>query len=164
MLLDLCPKVLSPRSAKILSGFCQAMLDPCGGHMQGSKPQSFSSNPIPAFQNKPMWKPQQPLWTLIQANRWEPQLLRVEPYVEPCGTWTFQSGTVMWNLVEPELFRMEPLCGNLWNLNFEQWNLSRPELHSVEPVKTFTCRFGIPRPTSLPEPSIFPLPLVFIAP
>ena len=31
MWLDLCPKVLSPRSTKILSGFWQAMLDPFGG-------------------------------------------------------------------------------------------------------------------------------------
>ena len=37
MLLDLRPKVVSPRSTKILSGFWQAMLDPFGGQMQGSK-------------------------------------------------------------------------------------------------------------------------------
>ena len=53
--------------------------------------------------------------------------------VEPCGTWTFNSGTFMWklgepqlyksgtfrwNLVEPELVTVEPLCGTLGNLNF----------------------------------------------
>ena len=32
--------------------------------------------------------------------------------MEPCGTSTFNSGT-LWNLVEPQLLRMEPLCGNL---------------------------------------------------
>ena len=37
MLLDLCPKVLSPRSTEILSGFWQVMLDPFGGQTQGSK-------------------------------------------------------------------------------------------------------------------------------
>ena len=36
----------------------------------------------------------------------------------------------MWNLVEPELFRVEPLCGTLWNLNFSEWNLY------VEPYET----------------------------
>ena len=29
----------------------------------------------------------------------------------------------MWNLGEPQLVRMEPLCGTLWNLNFSEWNL-----------------------------------------
>ena len=43
----------------------------------------------PWGQNKPMWKPQQPRWTSIQANRGEPQLLTVESF-----------------------------CGTLWNLNF----------------------------------------------
>ena len=37
LLLDLCPKVLCPRSTKILSGFWQATLDPFGGQMRGSK-------------------------------------------------------------------------------------------------------------------------------
>ena len=38
MLLDLCPKVLSPKSTKILSGFWRAMLmDPFRVQMQGSK-------------------------------------------------------------------------------------------------------------------------------
>ena len=37
MLLDLCPKVLSPRNTKILSGFWRAMFYPFGGQMQGWK-------------------------------------------------------------------------------------------------------------------------------
>ena len=65
-----------------------------------------------------MWKPQQPRWTLTQANRGELQLLGTlwnlnfsewNLYVEPCGTWTFQNGTFMWNLMEPELLTVEPL-------------------------------------------------------
>ena len=27
-------------------------------------------------------------------------------------------GTFMWNLVEPQLLRVESLCGTWWNLNF----------------------------------------------
>ena len=46
MVLDLCPKVFSPRSTKILSGLWQVMLDPFGGQMQGSK-QHFG----------PRWRP-----------------------------------------------------------------------------------------------------------
>ena len=37
MLLDLCPKALSPRNAKILSGFWRAMFYSLGGQMQGSR-------------------------------------------------------------------------------------------------------------------------------
>ena len=59
----------------------------------------------------------------------------------------------MWNLVEPELLRMEPWCGTWWNLNFKQrnlyvepwgtwtfksgtfvWNLGKPQLFRVEPL------------------------------
>ena len=28
----------------------------------------------------------------------------------------------MWNLVEPKLLRVEPLCGTLWSLSFKEWN------------------------------------------
>ena len=42
-------------------------------------------------------------------------------YVEPWGTWTF-----MWNGGEPELFRVEPLCGTLWTWTFKMWNLGEP--------------------------------------
>ena len=37
MLLDLCPKVLSPRNTKILSGFWRAMFYPLGVQTQGWK-------------------------------------------------------------------------------------------------------------------------------
>ena len=57
----------------------------------------------------------------------EPELLRVESLR---GTWTFmwnqgtfKSGTCMWNLGEPELLRVEPVCGPFGNLNFWEWNL-----------------------------------------
>ena len=47
------------------------------------------------------------MWNLVEA-----ELLRVEPwwnlnfeewnlYVEPWDTWTFNSGTFMWKIVEP---------------------------------------------------------------
>ena len=42
----------------------------------------------------------------------------------------------MWNLVEPQLLTVEPLCGTLWNLNFQQWNLY------VEPCGTSTFNSG----------------------
>ena len=48
MLLDLCPKVLSPRNTKILSGFWRAMFFPFGGQMQGSK-QHFGPRLGPAW-------------------------------------------------------------------------------------------------------------------
>ena len=65
-------------------------------------------------------------------NLVEPELLTVEP----CGTWTSNRWTFIWNLVEPELLAVESLCGTLWNLNFEQWNLDvEPgELLTVEPL------------------------------
>ena len=47
-------------------------------------------------------------------NLVEPQLLRMEP----SGTSTFNNGTFMWNLVEPQLLTVEPFFGTLWNLNF----------------------------------------------
>ena len=48
------------------------------------------------------------MWSLV-----EPEFLQWNLYVEPCG-----SGTFMWNLLEPELLTVEPLCGTLW-----KWNL-----------------------------------------
>ena len=42
----------------------------------------------------------------------------------------------MWNLVEPQLLIVEPLCGTLWNCNFKQWNLY------VEPCGTSTFKNG----------------------
>ena len=36
--------------------------------------------------------------------------------VEPWGTWTFKSGTLMWNLGEPELLRVEP-CGTWFQIS-----------------------------------------------
>ena len=43
----------------------------------------------------------------------------------------------MWNLAEPQLLRVEPLCGTLWNLNFQEWNLC------AEPCGTSTFKNGI---------------------
>ena len=57
-----------------------------------------------------MWKLVEPGFFNSGTFMWnlvEPRLLRVEP----CGTSTFSSGTFMWNLVEPELLTVEPLCG-----------------------------------------------------
>ena len=48
----------------------------------------------------------------------------------------FKSETCIWNLGEPELFRVEPLCGTWWNLNFSKWN------HYVEPCGTSTFKSG----------------------
>ena len=42
----------------------------------------------------------------------------------------------MWNLVEPKLVTVKPLCGNLRKLNFWQWNLY------VEPCGTWTFDSG----------------------
>ena len=56
--------------------------------------------------------------------------------MEPCGTSTFNCGTFMWNLVEPQFLTVEPLSGALWNLNFWQWNLY------VEPCGTSTFDSG----------------------
>ena len=44
-------------------------------------------------------------------------------YVEPWGSWTFKSGTLMWSLEKPEHLRVEPSCGTL-----------EPELFRVEPL------------------------------
>ena len=38
----------------------------------------------------------------------------------------------MWNLVEPQVLTLEPLCGTLWNLNFREWNLY------AEPCRTWS--------------------------
>ena len=46
-------------------------------------------------------------------NLAEPELLPIEPL---CGTSTFTNGTFMWNLSELELLRMEPLCETARNL------------------------------------------------
>ena len=45
---------------------------------------------------------------------------------------------VRWNLCmePPQLLRVEPLCGTLWNLNFSEWNLY------VEPCGTSTFQNG----------------------
>ena len=47
----------------------------------------------------------------------------------------------MWGLVEHQVLRVEPLCGTLWNLNFESFesgtfmgDLVKPELVTVEPL------------------------------
>ena len=56
--------------------------------------------------------------------------------MEPCAS-TLQSGTFMWNLVEPELLRMEPLCGTLWNLNFLEWNRGTFMQNPAEPGARF---------------------------
>ena len=78
----------------------------------------------------------------------EPELLTVEPLcgtwwnlnieewrldVEPCGTSTFKSGTFMWNLVEPQPVRVEPLCGtSTFKGGTFMWNLVEPQLLRVE--------------------------------
>ena len=54
----------------------------------------------------------------------------------------------MWDLAEPQLFRMEPLCGNLLNLNFSEWNLY------VEPCGTSTFQNGTFM-WDLAEPQLF---------
>ena len=60
----------------------------------------------------------EPTWTFKNGtfmwNLVEPELLRMEP----SGTSTFNSGTFMWNLEELQLSTVEPFCGTLWNLNF----------------------------------------------
>ena len=63
-----------------------------------------------------MWNLGEPEFLRVEPlceNLEKPELLRVEPLcgtsgtwtlrVEPWGTWTFKSGTCMWNLGEPEL-------------------------------------------------------------
>ena len=101
------------------------------------------------------------MWNLYVELR-EPEFSRVEPlcqtlgnlnfqkwtlYVEPWGTWTFKSGTFMWtfksgtvmsHLGEPELSKVEPLCGTLGNPNFKSGimrNLGEPEFLRVEPLR-----------------------------
>ena len=77
---------------------------------------------------------------------------------------TCKNGTFIWNLVEPELLTVQPLCGTLWNLNFYKWNLyveppgtnwafkngtfmwnlSEPELLRMEPLCGTARNFAEP--------------------
>ena len=65
-------------------------------------------------------------------NLVEPQVFRVEA----CGTSTFNSGTFMWNLVEPQLF----------NSGTVMCNLVEPPLLRVEPcgILSFKWKFVEP--------------------
>ena len=99
---------------------CSCVLIGSNCNLRATDPVHSSALPgvggalVSSLNNKPMWKP----------NR------RRELHTsKPRGTWTFNSGTFMWNLVEPkpltvwnlvepELLTVEPLCGTLWNLNF----------------------------------------------
>ena len=70
--------------------------------------------------------------------------------MEPGGTSTLNSGTLMWNLVEPELLTVEPLCATLWNLNFKNGTHVR-NLAGPGP------RLRAAAPKQLEEPQAFPL-------
>ena len=69
----------------------------CAGHLQS--PMFGLTELTDAYSNKPMWKPN---------SRGELQCKQT------AGNLNFSE----WNLVEPDLLTVEPLCGTLWNLNF----------------------------------------------
>ena len=47
-----------------------------------------------------------------------PEISTIADFFSLLGCHRQFGGTFIWNLVEPQLVRMEPLCGTWWNLNF----------------------------------------------